>query len=84
LEKNYSTLIFFFILEFVGSVTVIVPSLLTGLLYKASKEDASIENIIFVLSENFLRELISFCKISGTIYPFSLILKVLLTIRSSS
>jgi len=82
---NYYIILIFFLIskDFKVSRVVIDPSPLSWPLYKASIEVASIENIIFVLSENFLIEFISFYKISGTIYPFNFILKVLRTIRSS-
>jgi len=70
--------------DFIVSGVVIDPLPLSWPLYKTSLEDASIENMILVLSENFFNEFMSFCKISGTIYPFNFILKVLLTTRSSS
>jgi hypothetical protein len=49
------------------SLSVIVPSPLSWPVYKASSEEASIENIHFVISLYFFNEFISFCNISGTI-----------------
>ena len=43
---------------------------------------ASKENIILVLSVNFLIELISFCKMLGIKWPYNFIVKVLLTALS--
>ena len=70
--------------DFIVSRVVIDPLPLSWPSYKTLFEEASTENIIFVVSENFLIEFISFCNISGTIYPFNFILNVLLTTRSSS
>ncbi len=54
--------LFFLSKAFKVSGVVIDPSPLSWPLYKESSEEASIANISFVLSENFLREFISFCR----------------------